>query len=144
MHVTCIDIPMGICRWRVVIVSVQDRTASDEALSHAASATLTATNTLSVSSMRTQKACYKSFQTTNAFTLRIANIESLTRDISNAIVVCSNGQQCQQGEVLRAAQQHSQPHGSKHSATKQTMQRIMHSQPNAQPKCTQTQYTPTT
>ena len=81
---------------------------------------------------------------TNAFTLHIANVESLARDVSNVIVVCSNGQQCQQGEVLRAAQQHSQSHGSKRSATKQTMQHIMHSQPNAQPKRTQTHYTPTT
>ena len=119
-------------------------TASPEALSHAASATLTATNTIAASSKCMQKACYEAFQMTNTLTLCIANVESLTRAVSIAIAMCSNGQQCQQGEVLRAAQQHSQSHGSKCSATKQTMQLIVHSQPNAQPKCTQTQYAPTT
>ena len=91
----------------VAIISARDLTASPEALSHAASATLTATNTIAASSKCMQKTCNESFQMTSAFTLRIANIESLTRDVSNVIAVCSNGQQCQQGEVLRAAQQHS-------------------------------------
>ena len=91
MHVTGADIPMGICSWRVVIISVRDLTASPEALSHAASATLTTTNTIAASSKCVQKACYETFQTTNAFTLRITNIESLTRDISNAIAMCRNG-----------------------------------------------------
>ena len=144
MHVTSADIPMGICSWRVVIISVRDLTASPEALSYAASATLSATNAIAASPKHVQKTCNESFQTTNAFTLRIGNVESLTKDISIATVMCSNGQQRQQGEVLRAAQQHSQSHGSKRSATKQTMQRNMHSQPNAQPKHTQTQCSPTT
>ena len=81
---------------------------------------------------------------TNAFALHIANIESLTRDVSNVIEMCSNGQHCQQGYVLRTAQQHSQVHGSKHSAAKQMVQRIVHIQPNAQTKQTQTQHTPIT
>ena len=81
---------------------------------------------------------------TNALALHIANIESLTRDVSNVIEMCSNGQHCQQGYVLRAAQQHSQVHGSKNSAAKQIVQRIVHIQPNAQPKQTQTQHTPIT
>ena len=136
--------PKGHMQLAVAIISARDMTASPEALSHAASATLTATNTITASSKCTQKTCNESFQTTNAFTLRIGNVESLTKDISIATVMCSNGQQRQQGEVLRAAQQHSQSHCSKHSTAKQTMQRIMHSQPNAQPKCTQTQYSPTT
>ena len=135
---------MGICSWRVVNTSVRDLTASPEALSHAASATLTTTNTIAASSKHMQKTCNKSFQTTNAFTLCIDNIDSSTRDISNVLAMCRNGQQCQQGEVLRAAQQHSQSHGSKRSAAKRMMQRIVHSQPNTQPKRTQTQYTPTT
>ena len=97
---------------------MRDLTALHEALSHAASAILTATNTHAESSKRMQKVCNKTFHTTNTFTLHIANVESLTRDVSNTIVMCSNGQQCQQGDVLCAAQQHSQAHGSKHSAAK--------------------------
>ena len=107
VHVTGADIPMGICSWRVVIISERDLTASPEALSHAASATPTATNAIAASSKHMQKACYETFQTTNAFTQRIANVESLTREVSNAIAMCNNGQQCQQGDVLRAAQQRS-------------------------------------
>ena len=103
MCVTCADIPMGICSCWVVIISVQDLTASPEALSHAASATLTATNTLAVSSKHMQKACYETFHTTNAIALRIANIKSLARGGSNMIVTYSNGQQRQQGKVLHAA-----------------------------------------
>ena len=135
---------MGICSWCVVIASAQDLTASCEALSHAASATLTAINTHAASSRCTQKACNKIFHTTKAFTLCIANGELLTRNISNAIAMCSNGQQHHQGAVLRASQQHSQLHSSKRSTAKQMVQHITHSQPNAQPKCTQPHYTPTT
>ena len=75
----------------VAIISARDLTASHEALSHAASATLTATNAIAASSKHMQKACYETFQTTNAFTQRIANVESLTRDVSNAIAMCNNG-----------------------------------------------------
>ena len=128
----------------MVIVSVQDLMALYGALIHAVSATISATNTLAISSKRMQKACYKTFHMTNTITLRMANIKSLVRDISNAIAMCSNGQQCQQGNVLCTAQQHSQAHGSKRSAAKQMVQRIVHSQSNAQPKCTQTQHTPIT
>ena len=67
----------------VAIISARDLTASHEALSHAASATLTATNAIAASSKHMQKACYETFQTTNAFTQRIDNVELLTRDVSN-------------------------------------------------------------
>ena len=97
----------GQMQLAVAIISARNLTASHEALSHAASATPTATNAIAASSKHMQKACYETFQTTNAFTQRIANVESLTRDVSNAIAMCNNGQQCQQGDVLRAAQQRS-------------------------------------
>ena len=97
----------GQMQLAVAIISARNLTASHEALSHAASATPTATNAIAASSKHMQKACYETFQMTNAFTQRIANVESLTRDVSNAIAMCNNGQQCQQGDVLRAAQQRS-------------------------------------
>ena len=84
MHVACTDIPRGICIWRVVIASTRDLTALCEALSHAASATLTTTNTHVASSKHTQKACNETFHMTNTITLRIAYVESLVRDVSNA------------------------------------------------------------
>ena len=93
MHATCADILIGICRWQVVIVSARDLTALYEALSHAVSATLTATNTLAISSKRTQKTCNETIHTINTITLHIANIKSLARDVTNATAMYSNSQQ---------------------------------------------------
>ena len=124
---------MGICRWRLVIVSTRDQTASYKALSHTASATLTATNTLAVSSKRMQKACYEMLHMTNVITLRIANIKPLARVSAMRLQYTAMVSNFSRAMCCAQHSSTARRNGSKHSAAKPTMQHIVHCQPNAQP-----------